>query len=229
MQKQRVRFLDRAEVANFFDDKTVAIVGSGPGVLENHEGFIDGHDVVLRVNNYKLSPAAGKRCDVFYSFFGKSIHKTSHELFKDGVKLCICKCPDAHAIESEWHYQNDKMLGVDFRWIYRDRKMFWFCDTYIPTVEEFLAYFNLLNNHVPTTGFAAILDVLSFRPKSVYLTGFDFFLSGIHNVNRRWNRGNRHDPIGHEPEQELEWIKKNFRKYPIRMDNTLHKLMGRLT
>jgi hypothetical protein len=229
LSKPRVRFLSRPEVASFFVGKTVAIVGSGPGVLENNEGFIDEHDVVLRVNNYKLSVATGKRCDVFYSFFGNSIRKTALELRTDGVKLCICKCPDAHAIESEWHRRNDKMLGVDFRWIYRDRKMFWFCDTYVPTTEEFLAYFNLLDGHVPTTGFAAIQDVISFNPKSMYLTGFDFFLSGIHNVNQKWKRVNHRDPIGHEPERELEWLTKNFRKYPITMDKTLVKLMGRLT
>ena len=60
--------------------KRVAVVGGGPTVLENRPGFIDRHDVVVRVNNYRTGSAQGTRCDVFYSFFGGSIKKTPAEL-----------------------------------------------------------------------------------------------------------------------------------------------------
>ena len=83
--------------------RRVALVGSGPGVLDNRPGFIDSHDVVVRVNNYKLSPAAGARTDVFYSFFGSSIRKSVEELKRDGVDLCVCKCPNAQFMQSAWH------------------------------------------------------------------------------------------------------------------------------
>lgn len=229
LQKQRVRFLDRAEVTSFFTDKTVAVVGSGPGVLDNEEGFIDGHDVVLRVNNYQTFAATGYRCDVYYSFFGNSIRKSAEDLQADGVKLCICKCPDAHVINSDWHQRRGKMQGVDFRWIYQMRRNFWFCDTYIPSVEEFMATFNLLGQHVATTGFAAILEVLSFTPKAVYLTGFDFFRSGIHNVDKVWRKGDPRDPIGHKPELERLWLRDNYKKHPITMDAVMMNLMGRIT
>lgn len=203
-------FLTRPQIRERFEGKSAAVVGSGPGVLENTPGFVDSHDVVVRVNNYKLSAPTGSRCDVFYSFFGNSIRKTAHELQRDGVKLCICKCPDAHAIESDWHRRNGKMIGVDFRWIYKKRKEFWFCDTFIPSVDEFLKTFNLLGAHVPTTGFSAILDVLSNNPRSLYLTGFDFFRSGKHNVNEAWAAKNNGDPIGHVPERELLWLSQNM-------------------
>jgi hypothetical protein len=218
--------LNRAEVASYFENKSVAIVGSGPGIMENAEGVIDGHDVVVRVNNYKLlSAITGRRCDVFYSFFGNSIRKTAAELQGDGVKLCMCKCPDAQPIDSEWHARNDKMTGVDFRWIYELRKSFWFCDTYVPSVDEFLVGFNLLGKHLPTTGFSAILDIVSFNPKSVYLTGFDFFLSGVHNVNQKWFKGNPNDPIRHVPDLELDWLARNLYKYPIKLDRKLSNML----
>jgi hypothetical protein len=220
--------LDRAEVASFFTDKTVAIVGSGPGILENQEGVIDGHDVVLRANNYKIvSAVTGRRCDVFYSFFGNSIRKTSSELHADGVKLCMCKCPNAQPINSEWHAKNDKMTGVDFRWIYKLRENFWFCDTYIPSVDEFMVGYNLLGKHLPTTGFSAILDVLSFNPKYVFLTGFDFFLSGVHNVDKKWFKGDPLDPICHVPEVELDWLARNLNKHPIKLDRKLSNMLRR--
>ena len=220
-----MRFLNRQDIRQRFEGKRVAIVGSGPGVLNNDAGFVDAHDVVLRVNNYKLSEKAGFRTDVFYSFFGTSIKKTAQELKRDGVNLCMCKCPNAHAIKSEWHKSHNQMIGVDYRPHYEKRKSFWFCDTYIPTTEEFLKSFELLGGHIPTTGFAAILDVVSFNPSFVYLTGFDFFSSGVHNVDELWRRGNANDPIKHVPEKELEWIRLNKTKLPMAFDNSLTRLL----
>lgn len=216
-----MRFITRAECVPTFEGKTVAIVGSGPGSLKNAPGLVDGHDVVVRVNNYKTSPGGGYRTDVHFSFYGSSIRKTAEELKRDGVQLCMCKCPNAHAIESEWHVKNGKQIGVDYRPHYRRRKDWWFCDTYIPTIAEFMVGFRLLGFHMPTTGFAAILDVLSFKPKSVFLTGFDFFRSGIHNVDQPWRIKNIDDPIRHEPEREREWLAENIDRYPITVDTAL--------
>jgi len=220
-----MHFVSRSQARAKFEGRAAVIVGSGPGVLANAAGFVDSHDVVVRVNNYRLSAAAGRRTDVFYSFFGGSIRKTAAELRRDGVTLCLCKCPDAHVIESDWHRRNDKIGGVDFRWIYQHRAQFWFCDTYVPSKEEFLVSFNLLGRHIPTTGFAAILDVLSFDPSSLYLTGFDFFRSGLHNVSDRWTRKNDGDPIGHMPERELAWLADNAKRYPISTDAALSHAM----
>lgn len=221
------RFVSRDEVRPRFEGKAVAIVGSGPGVMQNQNGFIDSHDVVVRVNNFKLLGPTGNRTDVHYSYYGTAIRKTKYELKRGGVTLCMCKCPNAHAIESDWHKRMNQMIGVDYRPHYEKRKEFWFCDTYIPEVADFLAHFHLLGGHIPTTGFSAILDVLSLNPKAVYLTGFDFFSSRIHNVNERWKPGrNPDDPIRHVPEAELAWLRENFTKYPITVDAALAEIMG---
>ena len=220
-----MHFVSRSEVLARFEGKNVAVVGSGPGVLDNEPGFVDGHNIVVRVNNYRLSQQAGQRTDVYYSFFGNSIRKTVEELKRDGVTLCMCKCPDAHTVESEWHRTHDKMIGVDFRWIYRKRAPWWFCDTFIPSKDEFLATFELLGRHIPTTGFAAIIDVLSFNPRKIYLTGFDFFRSGLHNVNEPWSEKNNDDPIGHVPERELAWLVRNALRLPIMADQKLTMAM----
>lgn len=209
-----MNFLTRSQLRPRFEGKRVAIVGSGPGVLLNAPGYIDEHDVVVRVNNYKIQqPFTGRRTDVHYSFYGSSIKKPAEQLQRDGVTLCMCKCPDAQPIECDWHRANGKMNGIDFRYIYRNRAAWWFCDTYVPTVEEFLAGFELLGWHVPTTGFAAILDVLSLAPASVYLTGFDGFTSGVHNVDEKWRPGDPTDPIGHDPARELAWLRANRARF----------------
>jgi hypothetical protein len=214
-------FCDRATVRRMFEGKSVALVGSGPGSLDNPKGLVDSHDVVIRANNYKLFPATGKRTDVHYSFYGRSIRKTARELQRDGVKLCMCKCPDAKFMESEWHTKNGKLNGVDFRYIYELRKGWWFTDTYVPSVAEFMEHFDLLGGHVATTGFAALLDVLSYNPERVFMTGFDFFASKLHNVNERWKKLNPDDPIGHVPDVERAWFKENYDRFPITMDARL--------
>lgn len=221
-----MRFVSRSECASWFEGKSVAIVGSGPGCTQNAEGLVDCYETIVRVNNYRITAGTGKRTDVFYSFFGTSIRKSSKELIRDGVKLCMSKVPNAHAIESAWHRQRGKMIGVDFRPHFERRKDWWFCDTYIPTVVEFMVGFDLLGRHMPTTGFAAILDVVSFNPRVVYLTGFDGFRSGIHNVNEPHRVKNLDDPFRHEPERELAWIAMNRKRHRIWTDGALSAVLA---
>lgn len=203
--------------------RSVAVVGSAPSVLKNDPGFIDSHEVVVRVNNYKTGSAQGFRTDVHYSFYGGSIRKTAAELQSDGVTLCWCKCPNSKPIECEWHERMGAQAGIDFRKIYKRREGFWFCDTVVPSSEHFLKGFELLGKHVPTTGFAAILDALWSEPRKLYITGFDFFESGVHNVDEKWRPGDPADPIGHRPQQEAEWIGANLSNYPIFLDAALQK------
>ncbi len=217
-------FIDSAAVREVIAGKRVAIVGSGPGSLENEPGFVDGHEIVCRVNNYKTGAAQGKRCDVHYSFFGTSIRKTAEELKRDGVRLVLCKCPDAKVMESEWHRLHGKPHGVDFRYIYRDRAAWWFCPTYVPTVAEFLHVFSMLGDHIPSTGFSAVVEILRHDPAAIYLTGFDFFASRVHNVNEPWRPGNPNDPIGHAPERERAWLREHLDGL-VTMDPTLAKIM----
>lgn len=208
-----MRFVTFEEAAEYLRGKSVAVVGSGPFVLRNAIGFVDSHDVVVRVNNHKTSPAAGLRTDVHYSFYGTSIRHAPHDLQREGVKLCMCKLPNSKPLSSEWHERNGKAVGVDYRYIYRMRETWWFTDTFIPDDQRFLAKFELLGKHQPTTGFAAILDVLECEPASVYLTGFDFFTSGVHNVTERWVAKNPDDPICHRPDLEREWIRANASRF----------------
>ncbi len=217
----------KADVAQLITGARVALVGSGPGALENGPGAIDSFDVVVRVNNYKLGPPAlGSRTDVFFSYFGNAIRKRPLELIRDGVRLCIAKCPDARAIDSPWHTERGKEHGIDFRWIYTLRAQWWPAPVYVPSLEEFLADFELLGRHMPTTGFSAILTLLRFRPAHLYLTGFDFFSSRVHNVDEPWRPGDPSDPIGHVPALELDWIRTRRASLPLSFDATLEGLLA---
>ena len=89
-----------------------------------------------------------------------------------------------------------------------------------------VADLDLLGGHVPTTGFSAIHDVLRFRPAHVFLTGFDFFTSGVHNVNERHKPMNPDDPIGHVPDRECQWLAENLARHPIEADALLGRVLA---
>lgn len=208
-----------------FKGKRVVVVGSGPSVLDNEPGFIDSHDVVVRVQDYKTSEKAGRRCDVHYSFYGNSVRKDRDTLKRDGCELCLCKLPNSQPIESEWHRQHRKLAGINYEYIYKSRASWWFTDTFIPDDARFLKKFELLGKHQPTTGFAGILDTLDCKPKSLYLTGFDFFTSKIRNVDEPWKPGDPTDPICHRPDLEAQWLVDNAYRFPLTFDPKLASLM----
>ena len=51
----KAAFIDFERVGKYIAGNRVAIVGSGPSVLSNVPGFVDSHDLVIRVNNHKCS------------------------------------------------------------------------------------------------------------------------------------------------------------------------------
>lgn len=225
-----MNFVSFESVANRLKGKRVAVVGSAPSCTDNEPGYVDSHDVVVRVNNHKCGEGQGFRTDIHYSFYGTSIRKSVDELKREGVSLCMSKLPDAKPLESEWHVRNGKLTGIDYRYIYKNRASWWFCDTFIPDVERFMTKFELLGKHQPSTGFAAILDILDCEPESIYLTGFDFFESRIHNVNEPWrekNQGKDPDPICHRPDIESRWLRENVDRYPILLDGVLSQMIGK--
>lgn len=201
------------DVKNIVSGKRVAIIGSGPSCTSNDGRKIDEFDFVVRINNYKIKgfeSKVGTRTDIYYSFFGGSIRKSAEDLKKDGVKICMSKLPDAKVMESEWHRKNGKEIGIDFRMHYRRRSDWWFCPVYVPTIDRFMNFFSMLDRHIPTTGFQCMLEFFDMECNRIYITGFDGFRSGVHNVNERWRLKNPDDPIGHRPDIEMNWLKHNM-------------------
>ena len=238
-------FVDKKFVLNYFKNKRVVVFGSAPSCLQNDGKEIDKYDLIVRVNNYKIKgfeAHTGSRTDVHYSFYGSSIKKTKEDLISDGVKLCMTKCPNAVCHMTEWHIKkNNHPYGCDFRYINKKRENWWFCDTYVPTKEDYIRGFDLMGQHVPTCGFACILDLIDCKPKELYITGFTFMKCEKcgkrgwdckceapkvgHNVNEKWRRKNPDDPIKHEPQREYELLIEFAKKHNfIKLDKSLNGL-----
>lgn len=222
-------FSEFKTASKMFRDKRVVVVGTAPSCLDNNREDIEKYDVIVRVNNYDLSEYSrqiGRRTDVYFSFFGSSVHKTVEQLKSEGVRLCMCKLPNCKLLDSKWHERNNKPYGVDFRYVYKKRKDFWFCPTFVPLREHFEILFNKLGRHMPTTGFNAVHDVFLSKPKELYITGFDFFTSRKHNINQMWRSKNHDDPYKHEPERERKLLKEMVNENTfIRLDRRLMELV----
>lgn len=229
-----MRLLTHNQLKERFKGAKVVIIGSAPSCLQNDGKHIDSHDVVVRVNNYKrdiYEKHLGSRTDVHHSFYGTSIRKSAAELKWDGVQLCMCKCPNATiadqpGVDPSWHLRNNKMIGLDYRYIYMARESFWFTDTYIPELNRFMEYFRELNYHQPTSGMAAIMDFLSFDCESIYLTGFDFFKTEMHNVDEPWPGADKNpdDPYRHSADEEIAFINRNRDR--LILDKRLQEVCG---
>lgn len=233
--RTKTNFISLDQMRARFKGKSIAVIGSGPTALLNSGEHIDSHDLIIRIQNYKMrgfESQVGSRTDVHYSFYGMSMRKTANELKEDGVSLCMCKLPDgALPFSSPWHRQNNKQHGVNYRYVYTARAAFWFCDTYVPSLSRFMELFALVQNeddkypgHQPTTGFACLLELMQCETKSVYVTGFDFFTSNKHNLNESWAPKSPDDPIGHRPLKELKLLKKIF-PANWKADRSLEELM----
>ena len=226
-----MEFVTREYCKEFFKGKSVALFGSAPSCYDNDSRAIDKHDLIVRVNNFVFEgheEQVGHRTDVFYSFYGSSIKKDAEALHRQGVKLCMSKLPNDKPFSSSWHERNNMPYGVDYRYIYKRRASWWFCETYVPETERFMELFNLLDKHQPTTGFSAIWELLSYDIASIYITGYDFFRSGMHNGNQKWRSKNHDDPFKHEPEKEAQLLKKwASEDKRIRLDKRLRRCVLR--
>jgi len=78
------------ELVNYLKDKSIVVIGSGASILKKEYGtFIDGHDVVVRINRgypYKrYRKYVGTRTDIWAFGMGgrEDLRSKMHQLFKD--------------------------------------------------------------------------------------------------------------------------------------------------
>ena len=210
------------------ENKKVIIVGPS-SYLEGKQlgSFIDSFDIVVRINNFydisnkKLTNDLGKKANIFY-YDGSMDNKRFNDYLKLNPQNIICTYP-----ETEWFFEerclnNIKVLNKHFNNSVINSKL----------------YNNLkqkLNPNMkvrPNSGLIAIVDLLKYPLKELYITGIDFYrssyasyhpdygdtnLDSIKEIFRKGDNGDIHDI-----NKQFQYFKNEVCKdQRINMDNTL--------
>lgn len=179
-------------VRDFIAGKSVIVLGSAPNVIDVSAETLEKHDIIVRVNNYSLFNRS-KRVDIYYSFFGHSIQNVDEKVARDKPKFLFFKYPFDFNFTRHSHGRAIDGRSGDFRFVQKIREnLIINYDYFAQTKSNFISNFCAVGA-IPTTGVAAILDVIRYEPSALNIAGFDFFKSKKHNINEAWDGSGGHD------------------------------------
>lgn len=160
---------------NYLKGKNVCLVGPAPKMIGSGSGeVIDSYDVVVRLNKgysfcKKFKNDLGKKMDIIYQTaipkHGRGVTMPIEEL-KNAVKWICCSYPN----EKHRENINNFIKHVDNRILIHimDQKKWW-------RISEIVGEQMDSGPIAPTTGMAAIIDLLDHDIRGLYITGFTFF------------------------------------------------------
>jgi len=197
------------EFSNLISDKTVAIVGPAKSISGlNNGNMIDKYDTVVRLNYAKIEKPSdsGKRTDIIY--YDGSFHDHKNQ----ELKFLVCSYP-----ETEWFFESRCRNNINY-----------YKNLYKHRIVSSHLYKNLKksldpkNKIRPNTGLIAILDVLLYNPKKVFITGIDFYRTSylkthpdygqksLEFIKKQFSEGDSGDY--HDPDKQYQLFKKLYLK-----------------
>ena len=188
---------------NLIKNKRVVICGPASYLNKYRKGkLIDKYDVVVRINKgdklterYKIF---GKRTDILYHCLSENEEDGGiiNDKTIEKIKLIVGAFPLLKENENT-SFKNGN-----------EKKFNNFCRKYPEklTIINKMFYLNLEKNIGcrPNTGIITILDILRYKPKKLYITGFTFFKDGYSKYYRNIINGKKVD----EKSSNKEVIKK---------------------
>lgn len=181
LRSRRLDFRPWAELAESAETRaaSLAIVGNAGYLAGLDQGpRIDGHDLVLRMNNFRthgFERQVGRRCDIFLTGFCQDVEFSRPELrstqfILSSIPANFRKLPvmKIHTRGGEWVTAGLIAMG---------RRV-----AYVPDVDDFAGRIRQIGRY-PTTGAMAILlalEQLAGVCSNVYITGFSFFDGPTH-------------------------------------------------
>ena len=178
--------MQSAEFKKYVTGKRVAVVGPADYLKylgPDHGEKIDEYDIVVRVNcvfnlDSKYSEIIGKRTDILYNTLLDDVKNgglINVNQYLESNMSWICTKPDStvdgfatrtgRSIKSSTNEKLKSLFnsGINYRCIHHDS-------------------FNQTSKEIgcrPTMGFIALVDLMSCMPAELYVTGFNFYLSGV--------------------------------------------------
>ena len=195
---------------NFLSDKRIALVGPSSNTLNTNQGdLIDSYDLVIRLNKTfeipkNIQKDVGKRIDVLYNSMNTSDYpkendlteKRLHQLKLNNCKYICCPYPFIYPFE------NDILKFLDNN------------QNKIPYHIINLNLYKYLVSSIkgrPYTGTCAIMDLVTFPIKELYITGIDCYINKYYNEYRKISNNelyNLRDNHVHNNYTQLMFIKK---------------------
>ncbi len=172
----------------YFKDKNVVVIGPAnylTNLKEKTKNAIENSDTIVRINrgfdlvdNY--DNIIGKKTDVLYNnLLGDCINggvlnskKIAHSKVKH-IRTVPKSDMKGIASSNELNIKNKSiyLTLLELQDMYKINTSIVDCN-----------FFSNISKKIdcrPTTGFVALLDILSHSPKSLYVTGYSFYLSGV--------------------------------------------------
>ena len=179
------------DLSNLIYKKRIVIVGPADYLNNQNLGdLIDNYDIIVRIKKgcpipNEMHKDYGKRTDILYTNLRLDNDTNSlsmEDLFKmkqEGVKY-IC-----------YPYPTEQNNNIDYRfrknWKQNSKKI----NKIIPVFNTINLYdFFLIENYIksrPTTGLLAILDILKYNPKELFIIGFTFRTEWLNNNLKKNN------------------------------------------
>ena len=191
----------------YLQNKTVALIGPAESIIGTNKGnIIDKFDVIIRLNKslplpQNLTRDIGSRTDVLYNSLNTSDFPGENRfgnklLEKEGVKFLCCPYPYNHSVFKSdiKNYIDKNKFGIPFK-VMNDGKYFQL-ENYLKTR--------------PYTGTAAILDLLNYPIKYLYISGLDFYMTSYYSSYRRIKKSrlkNIRNNIIHNNTPQIEYLR----------------------
>jgi hypothetical protein len=210
----------------FVEGKCIALVGPAQSILGTNKGeIIDKFDLVIRLNKslplpQHLKNDIGSRTDIIYNSLNTSDfpgeNNLNPKLYKKyGVKFVSSSYPFNHNI---FH---DDILNYVLKYKFE-------LPLKVINDKKFRNFERMLGTR-PYTGTCAIMDILCYPIKYLYITGLDFYQTKYYNEYRISTKESlkhtKNSPI-HQAKPQLEYLK-NLSLFDNRiiLDNFLDKLL----
>lgn len=215
------------DLAELIKGKRIALVCPGPNLVGSNDGeLIDSYDVVIRVNQKfemsdELKKDYGSRGDILIGSFNVNnvVECMRNMDYIKGFKRIICVMPSSPIIGGHPtinFFNHLTSIGVkntrlDDRYIYKE-------------------FYNV--GTVPNSGLMAILMLMNYDFKELYITGLTFYNMGkfgdIYNDEYKKSVGrvadqNSHDHKIHQQPPQIKCLQDLHKKYPelIKLDKYL--------
>ena len=165
--------------SNLLYNKKVVIVGPSSTIVNSKQGdYIDNCDVVIRLNravpiNKKLIKDIGSKTTIIYTNLDNNSDSTKHinfkKFIKNNIKFICSPYPPIEPFKKDIDIYLNQKYQLPFH--------------HFP-FDDYFKVKSVLGCR-PYTGMSAIIDILRYNIKSLYVTGIDFYANDYYKEYRK--------------------------------------------